>query len=146
MKRIITLLIFGGLLLFAASTCFAQAAKSLPVQITIYPPGFAHKITVMNVPLMQVSILSSTVFDPRRVDPSYLVLGAPKLMLSGTSRNATCRELDVNNDGLADLVCPIRTPLSVLAKPGESVAVVEGQTYDGIRIRGEFYLRILPNE
>ena len=55
----------------------------------------------------------------------------------------SCHQEDVNADGLLDLVCRVETA-QLMIEPGDSVAVLEAETFSAIPIRGEDTIRIVP--
>lgn len=50
---------------------------------------------------------------------------------------------DVNEDGFDDLVVHVDTQALQLSE-GDTIAVLQGQTYDGVSIIGEDTVRIVP--
>jgi len=51
----------------------------------------------------------------------------------------------VNGDGLPDLLCHVVTAQFAL-QPGESIAVLEADTFSGQRVRGEDSVQIVPQQ
>jgi hypothetical protein len=62
----------------------------------------------------------------------------------GKSGIYLAHEEDVNEDGLIDLVCQVETA-QFMIELGESLAVLEAETFDGIHVRGEDTVRIVPD-
>lgn len=118
---------------------------TLPVEMQILPLGSGNHFSLSSAGLVPVAILSSHVFDARTVVPESVSLTASGVNLLGTSGPSDCREEDVNGDGLADLVCHVHMAQSFI-EPGSSVAVLEGQTSEGIGIRGEDFVEIIAEE
>jgi len=77
----------------------------------------------------------------RKVDPKTLSLTAAKVKLIGAISRSPCRELDTNEDGLPDLVCSFELHASDM-EPGDAPATVEGQTFDGTRVRGALAVHV----
>jgi hypothetical protein len=92
---------------------------------------------------INVAILSSILFDALEVDPATIDLSGAGVNLVGNSAQEKCFAKDVDNDGFDDLVCRVDT-FGMMIEPGESVAVLEAQTFDGIWIRLEDSVRIVP--
>ncbi len=67
-----------------------------------------------------------------------------RLIMIGKSNKLLCHDEDVNSDGLLDLVCQVETA-QFMIEVGESVAVLEAETFDGTPIRGEDSIRIVPD-
>ena len=94
--------------------------------------------------MIPVAILSSDNFDATiDIDSDTLVLAGAAVKAAGKSGNSLCHAEDVNGDTLLDLICQFDNELDV--PEGESVAVLEGQTFDGTPIRGEDSIRIVPD-
>ena len=82
-------------------------------------------------------------------DRNFLVHGDVGLLypldqgLVGKSDKSLCHPEDANDDALPDLVCQFENELEV--QEGASIAVLEGETFDGTPIRGEDSIRIVPD-
>ncbi len=71
------------------------------------------------------------------------MLAGATVKVVGKSGKTLCHDgEDVNDDGLADFVCQFE--ILVDAEPGDSIAVLEGATFDGRPIRGEGSISIVP--
>ena len=117
------------------------AQQVVQVGIDIKPDSEPNCISLNNAGVIPVAILSSEDFDATAVDGSTVFLSSAPVKLAGTVENILCHEEDVSGatgepDGLLDLVCQIETAEFML-EPGSATAVLEGQTFDGISIRGE---------
>jgi 6-phosphogluconolactonase (cycloisomerase 2 family) len=91
---------------------------------------------------LDVAILSSALFDaPAQVDTSSLTFGhtgsEPSLI--------SCRgnSLDVNGDGVSDLICSFRVRLGGFV-PGDTQAVLHGKTRSGTPIVGTAPISVVP--
>ncbi|HEX9786782.1 MAG TPA: hypothetical protein VGB09_02095 [Candidatus Binatia bacterium] len=73
-----------------------------------------------------------------------ITLAGAKVSLIGKTDRFQCGEEDVNGDGLDDLVCHVITE-EFLIEEGDSVAVLEGETFGGTPIRGEDQIQIVPD-
>jgi hypothetical protein len=51
---------------------------------------------------------------------------------------------DVNGDGLVDLMCQVLTEMLTI-EPGDSVAVLQAQTFGGMTVTGQDFIRIVPD-
>ncbi len=114
-----------------------------PVDIDIKPGSFPNSINLASAGVVPVAILSSPTFDATQVDPATVTLAGAAVKLIGKGSKYSCSAQDVNSDGLTDLVCHVETA-QFLIEPGDSVAVLEGQTFSGLRIRGENSIQIVP--
>ena len=117
----------------------------LPVDIDIKPGSDPNSINLDSAGVIPVAILGSDTFDASTVDPSTVCLAGASVKLIGKGSKYSASLEDVNGDGYLDLVCRIETA-SFLVESGASTAVLEAETYDGQRIRGEDTIRIVPPE
>ena len=62
----------------------------------------------------------------------------------GKSGRYLAHEEDIYDDGLIDLVCQVETA-QFMVEVGQSVVVLEAETFDGTLIRGEDTIRIVPD-
>jgi hypothetical protein len=116
---------------------------SRSVAIDIKPHNDVNRINLHSAGLIPVAILSSATFDARQVDPATVRLAGAGVSLIGKSDKHSYDHEDVNNDGLLDLVCRVRTA-NFMIEEGDSIAVLEAQTFTGERIRGEDSIEIGP--
>lgn len=114
----------------------------VPVKIAVYPGGSLtiHKAGGSVIP---VAILSSATFDARKVNPASLNFTAGRLQMFGAADPSSCHAADANGDGLPDMVCTFRADTS-LAEPSTTIGVLQGRTSDGMPIRGETAVNIIP--
>ena len=119
---------------------------TLTVIIDIKPGSFPNSINLSSAGVIPVAILSSDTFDATtEVNPDTLALAGAAVKMVGKSGKFLCHgDEDVNTDGLLDLVCQFETA-QFMIEPGDSVAVLEGETTEGTSIRGEDSIRIVPD-
>jgi hypothetical protein len=112
---------------------------ALTVSIDIFP----NSINLKSKGVVTATILSFPSFDaPVQIDPETLTLAGARVKTVGKSNKLLCSTGDINVDGLADLVCHFLTE-QFFIEPGDSTAVLEGQTFDGTPIRGEDAVNIV---
>jgi len=116
----------------------------IPVMIDIKPGDSENTIKLGTAGVIPVAILSSESFDATTVDPETITLAGASVRMVGKASRFLCSEQDVNEDGRLDMVCQVETA-QFLIEPGQSVAVLEAQTLDGRRIRGEDSVRIVAD-
>ena len=78
------------------------------------------------------------------MDPATISLAGASVKLVGNGKRYLAQPEDVNDDGLDDLMCHVLTDELVL-QPGDSVVVLEAETFDGTRITGQDFIRIVPD-
>ncbi len=117
----------------------------LEVAIDIKPGSDPNSINLSSAGVIPVAILSSDTFDATTVDPDTVSLAGARVKLVGKSGKYLCHEEDVNGDELLDLVCQVYTA-EFMIEEGESVAVLEAETFDGAPIRGEDTIRIVRDQ
>ncbi len=117
----------------------------LSAEIDIKPGSATNSINLNSAGVIPVAILSSNVFDPTTIDPETVSLAGAKVKIIGKSGKYLCHDdEDINEDGLSDKVCQVYTE-HFLIEPGESVAILEAETYEGVPIRGEDTVRIVQD-
>jgi hypothetical protein len=100
----------------------------------VKPRSFPSSINVKKEGLVPVAILSTVEFDAAaRVDRTSLTFGATGLEQSFVRCGSP---EDVNDDGLADLVCQFDTTKTGLTC-GMTTATLMGRTVDGRRFEGQ---------
>lgn len=117
----------------------------IEVAIDIKPGSDTNSINRSSAGVIPVAILSSDTFDATTVDPDTVSLAGARIKLVGKSGKSLCHEEDVNGDERLDLVCQVYTA-EFMIEEGESVAVLEAETFDGTRIRGEDTISIVPDQ
>lgn len=126
-----------------------RAALLTPITVTqvtidINPGKFPNNISLASARVLPVAIISTETFDATKVDPATVTLASADVRHVDRKRKATkysCQQTDVNSDGLPDLLCKVETAEMIV--PGDFVAVLEGKTFAGERIRGEDQLVIV---
>jgi hypothetical protein len=86
---------------------------------------------------------SSPRFDVTTVDPTTVTLADAAVKLKGKGTPMASAE-DVNNDGRQDLVVHVLTSALQLSAT-DTLAVLKGQTFDGMPIQGSDTVRIVPD-
>ncbi|MBI2985821.1 MAG: SBBP repeat-containing protein, partial [Deltaproteobacteria bacterium] len=117
-------------------------APVLQVTIDIKPGSFPNSINLGSKGTTPVAILSSASFDAATVDPTTVTLAGAPVASRGKGRSMASTE-DVNGDALPDLVVHVSTEALHLSK-ADTLAVLEGQTFAGMPIRGADSVRIVP--
>jgi len=116
----------------------------VPVTIDIKPGSDPNSINLSAAGVIPVAILSTVDFDATTVEPTSVSLAGASVRMVGKSDKYLCHQEDVNNDGLIDLVCQIYTA-QFMVEEGETTAILEAETFDGTKLRGEDYIRIVPD-
>ena len=117
---------------------------ALNVVIDIKPGSYPNAINLSSSGVVPVAILSSVQFDALTVNPDTISLAGARVKLVGKSNTQLCHAEDVNQDSVLDLVCQVNTAQFII-EPGDSLAVLEAETYDGRDIRGEDSIKIVPD-
>src|SRR3989338_11093360 len=123
---------------------FKGPAGPMPMTIDIKPGSFPNSINLSSAGVVPVAILGSSTFDATTVDPATVALAGASVKLIGKGTKYSCSTEDVNADGFVDLVCHVMTA-QFMIEPGDSVAVLEAQTFDGLAIRGQDSIRVVPD-
>ncbi|WP_445475391.1 DUF7507 domain-containing protein [Methanococcoides methylutens] len=97
------------------------------VDIDIKPGSFPNSINLKSNGVIPVAILSTDSFDASTVDPA-------SVMFAGAAPLRWATE-DVDKDGDLDLVFHFKVKDTGLA-PGDTEAILTGETFDGISIEG----------
>lgn len=147
-----------GSLAEAAGSPFPSENSSILLSLVAFPPkscslgvDIAIKPTApMPVSInpdasgkIPVAILSTPTFDAvTQIDPTSLTFGhsGSEPSLAGCSTGGQ----DVNNDGLADLLCQFSTQQTGLV-PGDGIAMLKGKTTTGKAILGSEAIRTIPH-
>ena len=114
------------------------------VNIDIKPMDDSNSINLGSKGVTPVAILSSPTFNPMMVDPHTVFLAGASVKIAG-NKNLLVHAEDVNEDGIDDLVCHFETA-QLLLNEGDSIAVIEAQTFNGIQIRGQDSVRIVSDK
>lgn len=112
------------------------------VAIDIKPNVFPNTINLGSGGVVQVAILSGFDFNATDVDPLSVTLASAPVKLKGNGNTQTS-VTDVNGDGKDDIVVHILTEALELSAT-DVEASLEGETRDGIKIRGMDSIRVVP--
>jgi len=116
--------------------------QATSVAIDIKPGSFPNSINLGSHGNVPVAIFSTATFDAKTVNPETVTLaGAPVRRTAHGKLQASLE--DVNGDGLLDMVVHIQTQALQLTST-DTEAVLEGETFAGIPIRGVDTVRIVP--
>jgi hypothetical protein len=115
--------------------------ETLEVQIDIKPGSFPNSINLGSAGTVPVAIFSTADFDATTVDPLTVTLASAPIRLKGKGTPMSSFE-DVNGDGLLDLVVHISTQALELSE-NDTQAVLNGETFEGQKIRGTDSVRVL---
>lgn len=111
------------------------------VSIDIKPGSDPNSINLGSFGNVPVAILSAADFDATTVDPLSVTLAGAGAKLKGKGTPLVSTE-DVNGDGLIDLIVHIDTAAFQLSF-GDTEAILEAQTYEGLKVRGSDSVRIV---
>lgn len=114
----------------------------LDVPIDIKPDSDPNSINLGSGGTVPVAIFSTPTFDATTIDPLTVTLESAPVQLKGKGTPMTSKE-DINGDGLLDLVVHISIEALQLNE-GNTVAVLEGLTFNGLQIRGTDSVSIVP--
>jgi hypothetical protein len=120
------------------------ASAQMVVPIDVKPGCVTNSIQIKSAGVIPVAILSLPTFDATAIDPDTIYLEAAGVKLTGNGEKTLSHEQDVNGDGLVDLKCYILTDETQIIV-GQAIAILEGNTFDGIPIRGEDFIRLVSN-
>jgi hypothetical protein len=109
----------------------------LDIQIDIRPGNSKNTVNLRSKGVIPVAILSTATFDARTVSLSSVVFGPDS---ASPIRNFF---MDVNKDGLPDLVLHFRTQQAGLPA-GDTQACLAGQTASGVPVEGCDQIRSVP--
>ena len=112
------------------------------VEIDIRPGSQKNNMNPESNGLVPVAVLSSTDFD------AFAQMDRTSLKFGRTGDEPSLAEcspepLDVNGDGLNDLVCRFLARLSGFV-PGDTGGTLRGATLDGVPIVGKDSIRLVP--
>ena len=109
--------------------------------IDIKPDSYPNSINLGSSSNVPVAIFSTETFDATPIDPLTVTLAGASIKLKGKGTPITSFD-DLNGDGLLDIIIHVDTAALELSL-GDIIAILEGETYDGVRIRGENPIRIV---
>ncbi|MEN8218884.1 MAG: hypothetical protein ABFS56_21415 [Pseudomonadota bacterium] len=114
------------------------------VDIDIKPGSYPNSINLGSAGVIPVAVFSTDDFNaPEEIDPSTVTLAGAQVKAVGNEGKLLCHSEDVNEDGLADLVCQVETD-QLLLEEGDTMAELEANTFDGRCVRGEDSVNIVP--
>jgi hypothetical protein len=122
----------------------AEFNVALQIGMNIRSGDGSNTINLKSAGVIPVTLLSTSSFDATTINPATVSLAGARVKLVGKSNKYLCQPEDVNGDGIADLVCKVETA-QFMIEPGDSSAVLEAETYSGMRVRGEGSVRIVPD-
>lgn len=116
-------------------------SQFISVQIDIKPGSFPNTINLGSRGNVPVAIFSTADFDATTVDPTTVTLAGASVKLKGKGTPMASFE-DINGDGLLDIVVHVETDSLKLSET-DTEAILEGETFDGILLRGKDTVRII---
>jgi Tol biopolymer transport system component len=119
----------------------ADWKSMLSVEIDIKPGSDPNSINLGSNGNVPVAIFSSEIFNATTVDPLSVTLAGASVRIKGKG-TPQASSADVDGDGLLDLIVHVDTTALQLSS-GDTEAILEGQTYDGVSIRGVDTVRIV---
>lgn len=113
----------------------------IPVIIDIKPGSYPNSINSGSEGNVPVAIFSTTDFDATTVNPLTVTLAGASVKLKGKGMPMASFE-DINDDGILDIVVHVSTEALQLTGT-DTEAVLKGETFDGVFIRGVDTIRIV---
>lgn len=114
------------------------------VAIDIKPGSLTNPVNPRSKGTIPVAILSSSTFSaPDAVSRDSLTFGRTGAETSLAFCNTAAE--DVNEDGIADLVCHFRTGQTDF-RPGDTAGVLRGRTWEDTSICGTNPIRVVPRQ
>lgn len=120
-----------------------QDQAVINVTIDIKPGSYPNAINLGAQGNVPVAIFSSETFDATQIDPETVTLANARVQMKGKSNKYLATFQDINGDGTPDLLVHIDTQTLQMSSSDEQ-AVLEGQTFDGKKIRGVDSVKIVP--
>ena len=114
------------------------------MQIDILPGSKDNVINARAGRTIQVAILGSDRLDVNEINPRTIRLNGVEVMLVGKSDKSLCRQVDIDDDGVLDLLCDVRTT-GFRVEPGTYDITIQAETYDKASLRGRDRLKIVGN-
>lgn len=115
----------------------AEAKLVIPVSIDIKPGSDPNSINPKSKGVIPVAILNDGTFDPTLVDPVTVIFGP------GEASPVKWALEDVDDDGDIDLVMHFKTQETGF-QSGDTLAILDGNLFDGRKIQGEDSVNIVP--
>ncbi len=138
--------IFNGIVDMGAYESEGQGPSVITVEIDIKPGSYPNTINLGSQGVIPVAILSSSDFDATTVNPDTVELAGAGVAMRGKGDKYLAHEEDVNGDGLLDLVCKVETDNLDPETFQYGFIDLTGETYDGVPIKGEDEIIIVPPE
>jgi len=113
------------------------------IDIDIKPGSYPNAINLGSNGVVPVAILSSDTFVATTVDPETVFLAGSGVRVRGKGNKYLASQEDVNGDGLMDLVVKVETE-NLELKETAGVAILTGQTVDGVEFTGSDEITIVP--
>jgi hypothetical protein len=136
------ILLFGGYTEIGDSDeTWVYRTRPLEVDIDIKPGSYPNSINLGSNGNIPVAIFSTPSFEATTVDPLTVTLAGALVRIKGKGTPQTSAE-DVDGDGLLDLIVHVDTTALQLSL-GDTEAILEGETYEGVSIRGVDTVRIV---
>ena len=132
-----------GDIYFAVDNISLDIVTTVDVDIDIKPGSDPNSINLGSNGNVPVAILGSADFDATTVDPYTVTLAGAEVALKGKAQTPMASVEDVNEDGFDDLIVHVDTEALELSD-GDTIAILEGETYDGTSIAGEDTVNIVP--
>ena len=118
-----------------------EYCATIDVQIDIKPGSDLNPINLGSKGSVPVAIFSTIDFDATTIDPLTVTLAGASVRIKGKG-TPQASAADVDGDGLIDLIVHVDT--STLQLRGTATeAILEGETFDGQKIRGVDTVRIV---
>ena len=115
----------------------------IPVQIDVKPDDDQNAINPGSKGVIPVAIFSTDDFDATSIDPATIELAGAGVAVVGKGKSLF-HEVDVNDDGLVDLLCQVETE-SLTLEPDAGEVWLIGETYDGQLIEVYSFIFVVPN-
>lgn len=114
----------------------------IAVTIDIKPGSSPNSVNLGSHGAVSVAILSTSTFNATTVNPTAVTLEGASVRLKGNGTPLASFQ-DINGDGLLDFLVQVSTDALQLSET-DTEAVLEGQTFDGMSIRGVDSVRVVP--
>ena len=118
----------------------------IEVDVDIKPESAENTITLGSMGVIPVGILSTADFDATQVDPWTVELAGAGVAVRGKGSKLLSGVKDLNGDGLMDLEVKVETENLDPGQFQDGVAILTGQTYDGLEVQGSDTITIVPTE
>jgi hypothetical protein len=124
-----------------------EIVEAIDVEIDIKPGSFPNSINMKSKGKVPVAIFSTPEFDATTIDPGSVTLAGAGVAVKGKGKKNRLMASfeDKNDDGLMDLVVHVYTQDLQISK-SDTIAVLEGATYDNTPIIGSDSIRVVPKK